>query len=153
MVDIVSYLAMYHLFVAHMPGDTVHLEHYLVIGRLDQAAKAGVVIGMFLVGSIGGRSIIEAGAHKNFRSVATLSLLVEALLILIVVWAAPLDFARRPESLGGTVLLGAGLAGGRHGSPNCNSDAHRGAYHSHHFRDRHAEQAGVVGLAMAVLAA
>jgi len=100
MVDIVSYITVYHLFVAHMTGNTVHLGHYLVIGSWDQATKAGTVIGAFVIGSIVGRSIIEAGARRRLKSVATITLVVEAALILIVLWAAPLDVAHRPESLG-----------------------------------------------------
>jgi uncharacterized membrane protein YoaK (UPF0700 family) len=99
-VDIVSYIAVYHLFVAHMTGDTVHFGHNLVIGDWNRVAKAGTVIGMFVVGSIGGRSIIEAGARRNFRSTATVSLLVEAALILAVVWAAPASIAHQPEKVG-----------------------------------------------------
>ena len=99
MVDIVSYLAVYHLFVANMTGDTVHLGHYLVIGNWNQALRAATVIASFVLGSIAGRSIIEAGARRKIKSVATISLLVEAGLILMVVWAAP-DSANHGDSIG-----------------------------------------------------
>lgn len=113
MVDIVSYLAVYHLFVAHMTGDTVHLGHYLVIGNWEQAAKAGTVLASFVLGSIAGRSIIEAGARRKFRRIATVSLLLEAALIVTLVWMAPPGVARNPPGVGTTywslVLLAAAM--------------------------------------------
>ncbi len=100
MVDIIGYIAVYRVFVAHMTGDTVHLGHNLVIGNWDQGARAGTALASFVVGSIAGRSIIEAGARRNIKSVATISLLIEATLILIVVWAAPAEVTDHPEKLG-----------------------------------------------------
>lgn len=100
MVDIVGYISVFHLFVAHMTGDTVHLGHNLVIGNWSQAARVAVIIAAFIIGSIIGRSIIEAGARRRFRRVATVTLLFEAGLILILIWTTPLKVALRTESLG-----------------------------------------------------
>lgn len=100
MVDIVGYISVYHLFVANMTGNTVHLGHNLVIGNWKQAARAGTIIVTFVLGSIIGRSIIEAGARRRIKRVATVTLLVEAFIILILIWSTPLDFAHRPENLG-----------------------------------------------------
>lgn len=114
MVDIVSYIAVFHLFVAHMTGDTVHLGHNLVLSNWDQAARAGTIILTFVVGSIVGRSIIEAGARRKIRSVATISLLAEAALILILIWIAPMNLGHGPQSLGvicGMLALLAGAMG------------------------------------------
>jgi uncharacterized membrane protein YoaK (UPF0700 family) len=99
LVDIASYIAVYHLFVAHMTGDTVHLGHNLVIGDWSKAAEAATVIGAFIFGSIVGRSVIEAGARRRIKRAATITLLMEATLILILVWSTPPDVAHRPESL------------------------------------------------------
>jgi uncharacterized membrane protein YoaK (UPF0700 family) len=95
-VYIVGYIAVYHLFVAHMTGNTVHLGHNVFAGNWDQATKAGTVILSFVVGSIAGRSIIEAGARRKMKKVATVALLTEAALILILIWAAP----KGPETPG-----------------------------------------------------
>jgi uncharacterized membrane protein YoaK (UPF0700 family) len=100
MVDIVGYIAVFHLFVANMTGDTVHLGHNLVIGNWNQAARAAIIIAAFIIGSIIGRSIIEVGARRRFRRVATITLLFEACLILILIWTTPLNLALRPEGLG-----------------------------------------------------
>lgn len=109
-VDIVAYITVFHLFVAHMTGNTVHLGHYLVIGNWNQVAKTATTIVAFMVGSIIGRSIIEAGARRNIKRVATITLLVEASLILIAVWITPPDVAHRPQNLGGICWILALLA-------------------------------------------
>jgi hypothetical protein len=41
LVDIVGYIAVYHWFVAHMTGDTVHLGNQMVMGRWSDAEKMG----------------------------------------------------------------------------------------------------------------
>jgi uncharacterized membrane protein YoaK (UPF0700 family) len=81
MVDIVGYIAVYHWFVAHMTGDTVHLGNQIVMGRWSDAEKGATIIGSFILGSILGRAVIEAGARKQQRSIASVTLLAEAALI------------------------------------------------------------------------
>ena len=81
MVDIVGYIALYHWFVAHMTGDTVHLGNQLVTGRWSDVEKASTIIGSFILGSILGRAVIEAGARKGQRTIASVTLLAEAALI------------------------------------------------------------------------
>lgn len=90
MVDIVGYIALYHWFVAHMTGNTVHLGNELVAGKWDEAAKAATVIASFVIASIIGRAIIQAGARKQLRSVASITLLAEAALIAAFIWTKPL---------------------------------------------------------------
>jgi uncharacterized membrane protein YoaK (UPF0700 family) len=88
-VDIIGYITVYHFFVAHMTGTTVHLGNKLAIRAWTDALRAGVTIFSFLVGSIVGRSIIEVGARAKRRTVATITFLAEAGLILIFVWVRP----------------------------------------------------------------
>lgn len=88
-VDIIGYITVYHFFVAHMTGTTVHLGNKLAIRAWTDALRAGVTILSFVVGSIVGRSIIEVGARAKRRTVATITLLAEAGLILIFVWIRP----------------------------------------------------------------
>jgi len=97
-VDIVGYLAIFHLFAANMTGNTVHVGHYLVIGEWREAAKAGSIICSFVAGSILARSFIEIGSRKRLRSVASFALFIEAVLILSVVWLGPVNQAHA-ESL------------------------------------------------------
>jgi uncharacterized membrane protein YoaK (UPF0700 family) len=80
-VDIVGYIALYHWFVAHMTGNTVHFGNELVAGKWDDAMKAGFVIASFIFGSVVGRAVIEVGARRQQQSIASVPLLVEAALI------------------------------------------------------------------------
>lgn len=89
MVDIVGYISVYHFFVAHMTGNTVHLGYDLVRRSWDGAAKTGTIIGSFVLASVVGRAIIEAGARRRLRSVASFTLLAEAVLIVAFVWLQP----------------------------------------------------------------
>jgi uncharacterized membrane protein YoaK (UPF0700 family) len=74
-VDIFGYITVYHSFVAHMTGNTVRLGNKLRIGDWNNAVKAACTIVSFVAGSIVGRAVIEAGARRRKRSVASLTLL------------------------------------------------------------------------------
>ncbi|MGI9103511.1 MAG: YoaK family protein [Terriglobales bacterium] len=84
-VDIVGYLTLYQMFTAHMTGDTVHLGESVLGARWMDAASAGCIIAAFLFGSIAGRTLIEIGSRRRFRSIASTNLLLEAALIAAVV--------------------------------------------------------------------
>jgi len=81
-VDIVGYITVYHYFVAHMTGTTVHLGNKLVRSEWGDVAKSGIIILSFVAGSVVGRAIIEAGARAGRRKVASITLLAEAFLVL-----------------------------------------------------------------------
>lgn len=89
-IDIVGYIAVYHTFVAHMTGNTVHLGNKLAIGDWKEAAKAACTIASFITGSVFGRAAIEAGARRHKRTIASLTLLIEAVLLLLFVWLSHL---------------------------------------------------------------
>ncbi|MFZ3340970.1 MAG: YoaK family protein [Terriglobales bacterium] len=80
-VDIIGYVSFGQLFTAHLTGDTVHLGQNLFDARWEQAAKAGAIILAFFAGSIIGRAMIEVASRLRVRSVATATLLLEAVLI------------------------------------------------------------------------
>jgi uncharacterized membrane protein YoaK (UPF0700 family) len=86
-VDIVGYLSVYHLFTANMTGNTVHLGHDLVTGQHAAAIIALSVLGGFVLGSVGGRTLIEVGARVHLRSIASITIAVEAALILAFIAA------------------------------------------------------------------
>ena len=80
-VDIIGYLALYHIFTAHMTGTTVHLATKLVTGGWSDATIAGSVLAAFIGGSLAGRFIIEAGARAAMRTIASVTLAIEAALL------------------------------------------------------------------------
>lgn len=111
MVDIVGYIAVYHFFVAHMTGDTVHLGNQLVTGKWDDASKAATIIFSFILGSVIGRAIIEAGARRQRRTIASVTLLAEAGLISVFICVKAIVFSSQTIPLPILLLLLALLAG------------------------------------------
>ncbi len=81
-VDILGYMAVYHLFTAHMTGTTVQLGHALADGNRAMAGVAGAVVSGFLLGSIGGRAVIEAGARLGIKRVGSITIAIEGALLL-----------------------------------------------------------------------
>lgn len=81
-VDIVGYLGVFHFFTAHVTGTTVHLGETLVEHNSQGIFSAGAIVGAFVVGSILGRVIIEAGSRLRVRKIATVTLAIEAALLL-----------------------------------------------------------------------
>lgn len=108
-VDIVGYLGLYHAFTAHMTGETVHLAQNLFAARWPDLAKAACVIASFLVGSIAGRILIEIGARRRARRIASATLLVEAGLIACVIPLAAGRTAGQKSVLGLLAMLAAAM--------------------------------------------
>lgn len=107
-VDIVGYITVYHLFVAHMTGTTVHLGNKVELRAWLDVSRAAVTIASFVAGSICGRAIIEAGARRSRRAVASATLASEAVFILAFIWigASTLkQFSPQTIPLGGSCLL------------------------------------------------
>jgi uncharacterized membrane protein YoaK (UPF0700 family) len=106
-VDIVGYIAVYHLFAANMTGNTVHLGNEIAVGNWAEAAKAGSIVAAFLLGSILGRSVIEAGVRRGWRTIASVTLLLEAVLVATFVWTSVfmLD-SSRPQAASTGVICG-----------------------------------------------
>ena len=84
-VDVIGFLSLYHIFTAHMTGTTVHLGQDLMNTRLGEACKTASVMAAFLGGSVVGRAVIEVGARRQVRRVASAVLLIEAAIITAVV--------------------------------------------------------------------
>lgn len=83
-VDIVGYLSAYHIFTAHMTGNTVHLGSSLLGRENREAGTAGLVLIAFVAGSLIGRVLIEIGARNRIRAIASWTLGIEAALLAIV---------------------------------------------------------------------
>ncbi len=88
--DIVGFLSVYHTFTAQMTGTTVHLAHWLVQHNWAGAGVAASAVAAFVLGSVAGRIVIEVGSRLGVRSVASLTLVLELLML-----AAFLFFANR----------------------------------------------------------
>ncbi len=84
-VDIAGYIAAFHTFTAHMTGNTVHLAQDMILHDAAQMSIAGGVLLAFILGSLGGRILIEIGARRRIRAIASLTLGIEALLLIPVI--------------------------------------------------------------------
>jgi uncharacterized membrane protein YoaK (UPF0700 family) len=84
LVDIAGFIKLYQVFTAHMTGVTVHLGHNIVEGQWHNVLLGGAVLLSFVGGSVAGRSIIELGARRAIRRIATITLSLEAVLIALV---------------------------------------------------------------------
>lgn len=85
-VDIVGLLVVYKLFTAHVTGTTVRLGEQLIVGNWKAAAVAASVVGAFLLGSIAGRIIVEMGSRAALRRIASITLGLEAILLIWVIF-------------------------------------------------------------------
>lgn len=85
-VDVVGFLSFLGVFTAHMTGNTVHLAMSLVHGHGVNAAKAGLMIPLFVAGSVVGRCAIEFGARHRWRRAASFVCLLEAAAVSEVIW-------------------------------------------------------------------
>jgi uncharacterized membrane protein YoaK (UPF0700 family) len=85
-IDATGFLLFLHVFTAHMTGNTVHLGIFLVQREWMEAAKAGLVIPVFLAGSLVGRIVVEYGARKHWKRAASLVFLLEAAALTEVIW-------------------------------------------------------------------
>jgi uncharacterized membrane protein YoaK (UPF0700 family) len=84
LVDIVGFLGVYRLFTAHVTGTTVHLGQSIVQGKWTDVMAACAVVAAFFLGGVMGRAIIEAGARRRFRRIASVTLAMEAAMIAFV---------------------------------------------------------------------
>lgn len=88
LVDITGYLGVFHFFVAHLTGATVHLAENLVERNWTAILSAGAIISAYFIGSILGRAVIEVGSRSRIRKIATATLAIEAAMLLGLAEAA-----------------------------------------------------------------
>jgi uncharacterized membrane protein YoaK (UPF0700 family) len=88
-VDAVGYIALFQIFTANMSGNSVHAGMYL--GKLDlsELARPGCAIVAFVVGMILTRIAMMLAARRRMRRIATYTLAVEALLLVLFARATP----------------------------------------------------------------
>lgn len=103
LVDIVGFLGVYRLFTAHVTGTTVHLGQGLVERNRTDVFAACVIVAAFFLGDVIARAIMQAGARRRFRNIASVTLVIEAAMIAFV---AAGNLAGRQA--GGALVSGAG---------------------------------------------
>ena len=88
-VDAVGYIALFEVFTANMSGNSIHIGMYL--GKLDWpnllrplCAVASYVLGMALT-----RITVEIAGRRGIRRIASFTLAVEALLLVLFARATP----------------------------------------------------------------
>jgi uncharacterized membrane protein YoaK (UPF0700 family) len=96
-VDIVGYISAFKTFTAHMTGNTVHLAQGLAVQDYSQVTIVGGVLMAFVFGSLVGRIAIEVGARSRLRRIASVTLLLEFVLLL---FAARLSVSNASEQAG-----------------------------------------------------
>lgn len=84
-VDIIGYISFGQVFTAHMTGTTVHLGEQLMHANWWKALEMAAVLVSFVGGSVVGRAVIEVGSRRRRRSIANVTLMMEALLIAIAI--------------------------------------------------------------------
>lgn len=85
LVDITGYLGVFHLFTAHLTGTTVQLGHSLVARHGREFASAACIVVAFFCGSLLGRALIEVGSRKRIRRIASITLTIEVVTLLLVI--------------------------------------------------------------------
>lgn len=94
LVDIVGYLGIFPLFTAHMTGTTVQLARNAAGGNWASVRAAAAIVTSFFVGSVLGRSVIQVGSRMRLRRIASVTLLLEAVLLFgTACWAVDRRFA------------------------------------------------------------
>ena len=88
-VDAVGYIALFQVFTANMSGNSVHVGMYL--GELDlvDLARPVCAIVAYVVGVIITRIVMEVAARSDVQRIASFTLAVEALLLLLFARATP----------------------------------------------------------------
>lgn len=94
-VDAVGFLALGHLFVSYMSGNSTQFAVSLVNGNVGKAEKAGSIVGIYVFGVVIGHLL--ALRAKIWRRPAVL--LLEAALLGVALLAAPSRFAIVPTVL------------------------------------------------------
>ena len=88
-VDIVGYQGVFHLFTAHLTGTTVQFGHSLINRNWTDFGAAAIILATFFLGSVLGRTLIEVGSRKRIRRIASITLLIEIVLLVVVAECFP----------------------------------------------------------------
>ncbi|HEY7060616.1 MAG TPA: YoaK family protein [Chloroflexota bacterium] len=81
-VDAIGYLTLWHIFTAHMTGNTVSASLRAAEGQWRAALAQGVVIPLFVLGVALGAVAVEVGGRLGVRRPTSVALVLEAALLL-----------------------------------------------------------------------
>ncbi len=118
-VDAIGYLTLFHLFTAHMSGNSVAFAAGLGAGSWQDVARRAYAIPFFLLGIALGAVIAELTTRRRVRHRLALALGLQALLLALFMVAGfavggtgHVDAAWKFAVLAGLATLGMGLQNG-----------------------------------------
>lgn len=88
-VDAVGYIALFEVFTANMSGNSVHVGMYLGQRNWLQLLRPFCAIVSYVVGMTLTRITVEVAGRKRIRRIASFTLAVEALLLVLFARATP----------------------------------------------------------------
>jgi uncharacterized membrane protein YoaK (UPF0700 family) len=80
-VDLVGYVALYHVFTANMTGNTIAIGRGLFENDIGVALRRGFAIPMFVLGLLASRLCVHVATRRRVRSIAGWLFAAEALLL------------------------------------------------------------------------
>jgi uncharacterized membrane protein YoaK (UPF0700 family) len=83
-VDAAGYLLLFHLFTAHMSGNSAAMGAFLGQNNWREALHRAFPIPVFVVGVVIGALLTEISLQRNFRSPYALALAVEMVLLALL---------------------------------------------------------------------
>ncbi len=88
-VDAVGYIALFQIFTANMSGNSVHIGMYLGQRDFSQLMRPACAVVAYVTGIILTRIVVQVAARCEVRRIASFTLGVEALLLLLFARATP----------------------------------------------------------------
>ena len=88
-VDAVGYIALFQVFTANMSGNSVHVGMYLGQRNWLQLARPFCAVVSYVVGMTLTRITVEIAGRKGIRRIASFTLAVEAVLLILFARATP----------------------------------------------------------------
>jgi uncharacterized membrane protein YoaK (UPF0700 family) len=88
-VDAVGYIALFQIFTANMSGNSVHIGMYLGKESWLELARPLCAVVSYVVGMALTRIAVEIAGRRDVRRIASLTLTVEAILLLVFAHATP----------------------------------------------------------------
>ncbi len=88
-VDAVGYISLFQIFTANMSGNSIHVGIFVADFDIAELSRPACAIVSYVVGIILTRITLEVARRAGVRKIASLTLTVEALLLVIFARATP----------------------------------------------------------------